>query len=134
MVNSFIEKIVVHEADKSTGIRERRVDVHLNFVGNFIPPSIEAPLTEREIVKLQIKAEEEAKIALEKRELQLKKQREKNRKYRDKEKASGNYEEILAMRRAKYAEKQNEKIAVAIAEGKTPPRKYTPQKKYQNTI
>ena len=134
MVNSFIEKIIVHEADRSTGKREQRVDIHLNFIGNFVPPDIEIPLTPKEVAKLQAQAEEEARIAHEKREHQLAKQREKNRKYRDRERNSDNYDEILAQRRAEYAERRNAKIAQAIAEGKTSPRRYKPQKKYQSAI
>lgn len=40
LLNEFIEKVIVHEADKSTGKRIQKVDIHLNFIGNFeLPPS-----------------------------------------------------------------------------------------------
>ena len=38
MLHEFIEKIVVHEADKSTGDRIQRVDIYFNFIGQFELP------------------------------------------------------------------------------------------------
>ncbi|MCL2840504.1 MAG: DUF4368 domain-containing protein [Defluviitaleaceae bacterium] len=38
-----MEKVIVHEADKSTGKRIQKVDIHLNFIGNFELPHTEAP-------------------------------------------------------------------------------------------
>jgi len=38
MLNEFIEKIVVHEADKSSGQRIQQIDIYLNFIGNFTVP------------------------------------------------------------------------------------------------
>ena len=35
MLNEFVEKIVVHEGDKSSGKRVQKVDIYLNFIGNF---------------------------------------------------------------------------------------------------
>jgi hypothetical protein len=40
MINEFIEKIVVHEADRSSGEREQQVDVYLNFIGRFEVPEV----------------------------------------------------------------------------------------------
>ena len=37
-IHEFVDKVIVHEADKSSGKREQRVDIHLNFIGQFIPP------------------------------------------------------------------------------------------------
>ena len=34
LLNEFVEKVVVHEADKSTGKRIQKVDIHLNFIGH----------------------------------------------------------------------------------------------------
>ena len=39
MITEFIEKIVVHEADKSSGEREQQVDIYLNFIGKFEVPA-----------------------------------------------------------------------------------------------
>jgi hypothetical protein len=33
LLHEFVDKIVVHEADKSSGHRIQRIDVHYNFVG-----------------------------------------------------------------------------------------------------
>ena len=33
MLNEFVEKIIVHEADKSSGRRVQNVDIHFNFIG-----------------------------------------------------------------------------------------------------
>jgi DNA invertase Pin-like site-specific DNA recombinase len=49
MLNEFVEKIVVHKADKSSGERVQQVDVYLNFIGNFKTPIEEAPPTPEEL-------------------------------------------------------------------------------------
>jgi hypothetical protein len=47
--NEYIEKIVVHEADKSSGERRQQVDIYLNFIGDFkIPGNEPKPLTPEE--------------------------------------------------------------------------------------
>ena len=46
LLNEFVEKVIVHEADKSTGKRIQKVDIHLNFIGNFELPQTEAPQEE----------------------------------------------------------------------------------------
>lgn len=67
MLNEFIEKVAVHEADKSTGERVQKVDIYLNFIGAFTVPKMEAALT----------AEQEAR---EQRKLQARnREREQNR-------------------------------------------------------
>lgn len=70
MLNEFVQKILVHEADKSSGERVQKVDIWFNFIGNFELPTVE--LTPEEL-------EAHAK-RLEK----LKKQREANRRYYEK--------------------------------------------------
>ena len=35
MINEFIEKIIVHEGDWTTGERTQQVDIYLNFIGKF---------------------------------------------------------------------------------------------------
>ncbi len=50
MLNEFIEKIVVHEADKSTGDRLQRVDIYFNFIGQYEMP-MEKIVTPEEMVK-----------------------------------------------------------------------------------
>ncbi len=53
MLNEFIEKVVVHEADKSTGDRWQKVDIYFNFIGCFITPKPEVVLTAEEEAKAQ---------------------------------------------------------------------------------
>ena len=38
MLHEFVEKVVVHEADKSSGQREQQVDIYLNYIGRFDAP------------------------------------------------------------------------------------------------
>ncbi len=52
MLHEFIEKIVVHEADKSTGDRIQQVDIYFNFIGQFEMPELEVK-TPDQIVKEQ---------------------------------------------------------------------------------
>ena len=60
MIHEFIEKIVVHEADKSSGERSQKVDIYLNFIGKFEVP-IPEPTAE------EIAAEEKARRKREQR-------------------------------------------------------------------
>ena len=53
MLNELVEKVVVHEADKSTGDRRQKVDVYFNFIGCFVPPKPEVILTAVEEAKAQ---------------------------------------------------------------------------------
>jgi hypothetical protein len=49
MLNEFADKILVYEADKSSGERRQRVDVYLNYIGRFVVPGEgPAPLTPEE--------------------------------------------------------------------------------------
>jgi hypothetical protein len=43
MLHEFVDKVYVHEADKSSGERKQQIDIHLNFIGQFIAPSEPAP-------------------------------------------------------------------------------------------
>jgi DNA invertase Pin-like site-specific DNA recombinase/DNA-binding FrmR family transcriptional regulator len=38
MLNEFVEKIIVHQADRSGGKRVQKVDIYLNFIGSFTVP------------------------------------------------------------------------------------------------
>ena len=33
LLREFVDKVVVHEADKSSGHRVQRIDIHYNFIG-----------------------------------------------------------------------------------------------------
>ncbi|MCL2671362.1 MAG: recombinase family protein [Clostridiales bacterium] len=39
MLHEFVEKVIVFEADKSSGKREQRVDIYLNYIGQFVVPA-----------------------------------------------------------------------------------------------
>ena len=43
IIHEFVDKILVHEADKSSGKREQQVDIYLNYIGQFTPPIDESP-------------------------------------------------------------------------------------------
>lgn len=51
MINEFIDKIVVHAPDRSTGERIQEVDIYLNFVGNISIPAPEP--TPEELEKME---------------------------------------------------------------------------------
>jgi hypothetical protein len=38
ILHEFVEKVFVHEADKSSGKREQQVDIYLNYIGHFTLP------------------------------------------------------------------------------------------------
>jgi len=42
LLNEFIEKIIVHEGDKSSGKRVQEVEIFLNFIGKFNLPELES--------------------------------------------------------------------------------------------
>lgn len=70
MLNEFVQKILVHKPDKSSGERVQKVDIWFNFIGNF------------ELPRAEPTSEELAAHA--KRLEKLKKQREANRRYYEK--------------------------------------------------
>jgi len=116
MVNEFIEKIVVFEAEKINGKREQRVDIYLNFIGNFIAPIMDIPLSAKEVAE----QEEAERLRLEKLQRQKDKSREKSRDWREKIKGTDKEQQALEKRRAKYAESRASE------------KPYKPQKKYQS--
>ena len=83
MLNEFIEKVVIHEADKTTGDRKQKIDIHLNFIGEFVPPNNEEFLTEEQ----RKKDAEKEKIALTRRNIQRERNRIRMQAHRDKQKA-----------------------------------------------
>jgi len=72
ILNEFIEKILVHEAEKINGKREMKLDIYLNYIGKFELPELEAQEQEEEAPKVKTKklrrdmTEEELKRAREK--------------------------------------------------------------------
>ena len=56
MINEFIDKIVVHAPDKSSGERVQEVEIYLNFIGNFeLPVPEPTPEELEEMEKARIK-------------------------------------------------------------------------------
>jgi len=96
MLNEFVEKIIVHERDSKGKIEStQKVEIHLNFIGEYLPPSMESEPTPEE----NAIGEEELRLTLERRE-----------KYRQnylKRKASGKQQEYDR----RYREKHNARIA-----------------------
>ena len=45
MVNEFVKKIIVHEANNSTGKRVQRIEIIFNFIGEFDFPAVNQPIT-----------------------------------------------------------------------------------------
>lgn len=82
MIAEYIEKIVVHEADKTSGERAQQVDIYLNFIGKFEVPMPE-PTAE------EIAAEEKARRKREQR-------REAQRQYAAKQKQKQQEQEEAA--------------------------------------
>ena len=52
MLNEFVEKILVHAPDRSTGERTQEVEVYLNFIGNIEVPAPEPTPEELEQMKI----------------------------------------------------------------------------------
>ena len=88
MLNEFVKKIVVHERDSKGKIEStQKVEIHLNFIGEYLPPALEAgPPTPED--------EEELRKVLERRE--------KFRQNYLKRKASGKQQEYERRYREKY--------------------------------
>jgi hypothetical protein len=72
LLNEFVEKVVIFEGDKSSGKRVQKVDIHLNFIGNFDVP-IEPIEKSSEEIEAELKADERrAKQAARQREYRAK--------------------------------------------------------------
>jgi hypothetical protein len=109
MLNEFVSKIIVHEAEKTGAEREQQVDIHLNFIGKFEPPTEEAPPpTEAELIEQEM------------RRRKLEYQREANRRWYEKKRREEEWQravaageisadEIEAHRQAEIAKEEAEK-------------------------
>ena len=45
MVNEFLKKIIVHEADSSSGKRVQQIEIIFNFIGDLDFPAVSQPIT-----------------------------------------------------------------------------------------
>jgi hypothetical protein len=62
MLHEFVDKICIHEADKSSGERRQQVDIYLNYIGKFaIPGNEPEPLTPEEIAAEEERLEKKRK-------------------------------------------------------------------------
>lgn len=61
MINEFVDKVVVHEADKSSGERTQEVDIYLKFIGKFDVPM--RSLTPEELAEQEALRKKRAKKA-----------------------------------------------------------------------
>jgi hypothetical protein len=85
MLNEFVSRIEVYEAEKADGQRKQRVDVYLSYIGRFeLPTEEQTPPTAEEIA------------AAEKRREKLAKQREANKRWYAKKRAEQLAAEALA--------------------------------------
>lgn len=76
VLRTFIDRIVVHEADWSTGSKEQQIEIHMNFIGNFTIPQPE--LTPEQQTKLEKKRQRQI-VQREKRRLYSQRYNEKRR-------------------------------------------------------
>ena len=64
MLNEFVEKILVHErARKGSQDTTQEIEIYFNFLGRYIPPSLQpVPLTPEEQEELQKKEERKDRL------------------------------------------------------------------------
>ena len=101
MINEFIEKIIVHAVDKSSGERVQEVEVYLKFIGRFEIPSDECI---KEITPEEIAALEKERICKQKARIASKKCYEKKKQRRLEEQR----QKELAEQQAKEQEEQKQ--------------------------
>ena len=77
MIKEFVEKIVVHAPDRSTGQRTQQVDIHFKFIGQFsIPEETEQLSSEEQIARDELEAKRAEYRRKYQRRKELKAQRE----------------------------------------------------------
>ena len=104
MINEFIEKIIVHAVDKSSGERVQEVEVHLKFIGRFEVPAEEYV---KELTPEEIAALEKERIRKQKARIASKKCYEKKKQRRLEEQR----QKELAEQQAKEQKQADEKLA-----------------------
>lgn len=103
MLHEFVEKIIVYERDRKGGINStQKVEIHLNFIGEYLPP----------IAEISTHPEQEEFLTPEQEAAQRKKKETKERMRKNylMRKASGKQQEYerryAEKRKARYAEKR----------------------------
>lgn len=74
MLNEFVEKILVHEADYSSGERVQEVEIYLNFIGKFELP-VKEPTAEEIAEHEKLKARREKKAEYNRRYMEKRRKR-----------------------------------------------------------
>ena len=74
MLNEFVEKILVHEADYSSGERVQEVEIYLNFIGNFELP-VKEPTAEEIAEHEKLKARRAKKAEYNRRYMEKRRKR-----------------------------------------------------------
>ena len=74
MLNEFVEKILVHEADYSSGEREQEVEIYLNFIGKFELP-VKEPTAEEIVEHEKLKARRAKKAEYNRRYMEKRRKR-----------------------------------------------------------
>lgn len=87
MLNEFVEKVIVHERDNKGKIEStQKVEIHLNFIGEYLPPTMETPPPipedEEELRKVLERRKKYRQLYLKRKESG--KQQEYDRRYREK--------------------------------------------------
>ena len=74
MLNEFVEKILVHEADYSSGERVQEVEIYLNFIGKFELP-VKEPTAEEIAEHEKLKAHRTKKAEYNRRYMEKRRKR-----------------------------------------------------------
>ena len=74
MLNEFVEKILVHEADYSSGERVQEVEIYLNFIGKFELP-VKEPTAEEIAEYEELKAHRAKKAEYNRRYMEKRRKR-----------------------------------------------------------
>ena len=107
MLHEFIEKIVVHERDRKGKIDSpQTVEIHLNFIGEFMPPTIEATAK-------KLTAEEQAE------QDKIQARRERFRRNYEKRVESGKQKEYYERTKYKVRDKRKTEKSALFAEDYT---------------
>ena len=111
LLNEFIEKVVVHEAVKIDSKREQKVDIYLNFIGQFEPP-----LTEEEQRAEIPKRTSKKKLRCEMTEEEVQRLRERDiARYAKKvagKKAAEKAERVAILKGTKYDSQKQEELPI----------------------
>lgn len=87
MINEFVDKILVHEADRSSGERVQEVEIYLKFIGKFDVP-VQEPTAEELAEQERLRKKREKKREYNRRYMEKRKRREQEEQERKKTEAA----------------------------------------------